>query len=215
MVTDLGRYIEHTLLRADATPADVEALCADAVEHRLFGVCVPPLHVVAARRRLAGSGVALVTVVGFPLGYSVPEVKVEETRRAIAGGADEIDMVLSIGLARAGDWERVTEDIRGVRAACSGKVLKVILETGLIDEAGVRRAAECAVAARADFVKTSTGFGPRGATVRDVVVMREAVAGRARIKASGGIRTADEARALIAAGATRIGTSNGVAIAKG
>jgi deoxyribose-phosphate aldolase len=213
--TELARYIEHTLLRAEATPSDVEALCAEALENTLFGVCVPPVHVGGARRRLGASGVALVTVVGFPLGYSTPETKAEEARRAVADGANEIDMVLALGLARAGEWERVTDDVRAVRAACPGRILKVILETGLLSESEVRRAAECAVSAGAEFVKTSTGFGPRGASVRDVELLAEVVGDRARIKASGGIRTADEARALIAAGAARIGTSNGVDIARG
>jgi deoxyribose-phosphate aldolase len=213
--TELRRYIEHTLLRAEATPADIEVLCAEAVENRLFGVCVPPRYVGGARLRLGPSGVALVTVVGFPLGYSAAETKAEEARRAVAAGADEIDMVIAVGLARAGEWEQVTDDVRAVRAACPGRVLKVILETGLLSESEVQRAAECAVTAGAEFVKTSTGFGPRGASVRDVELLAEAIGGRARIKASGGIRTAAEARALIAAGAARIGTSNGVGIARG
>jgi deoxyribose-phosphate aldolase len=215
VTTDLRRCIEHTRLRPETTPADIEVLCAEALENRLFGVCIPPLYVGAARRQLGAGGVALVTVVGFPLGYSTAETKAEEARRAVAEGADEIDMVLAVGLSRAGEWGRVTDDVRAVRAACPGRVLKVILETGLLSEDEVRRAAECAVTAGAEFVKTSTGFGPRGATVRDVELLAEVIGGRARIKASGGIRTAGEARALIAAGAARIGTSNGVGIARG
>jgi deoxyribose-phosphate aldolase len=215
MPADLRGYVEHTLLRADATRAEIQVLCNEALENGLFGVCVPPLYVTDARRWLSGGEVALVTVVGFPLGYSTSRTKADEARGAIADGADEIDMVQSVGLARAGEWDAVTDDVRAVRAACPGKVLKVILETGQLDEDQIRRAAEAAVTAGAEFVKTSTGFGPRGATVRDIELLASVVGDRARIKASGGIRTAGDARALIAAGAARIGTSNGVGLARG
>ncbi len=210
----LADFVEHTLLRADATREDVDRLCGEARAHGLLGVCVSPVYVEAARRWV-GSGVRVVTVAGFPLGTSTPAVKAEEARRAVLEGASEVDLVMAIGRARGGEWGAVQADIAAVRAAIPGAILKVILETGHFDEAGIRRAAEAAVAAGADFVKTSTGFGPRGASVDDIRILREAVAGRARIKASGGIRTAEQAQAMIEAGASRIGTSNGVEIAKG
>jgi deoxyribose-phosphate aldolase len=212
---ELASFVEHTLLRADATPADIERHCREAVEHRLFGVCISPLYVPLAKRCLAGTPVRVVTVAGFPLGASASDAKAEEARIASVDGADEIDMVIAVGFAVAGDFGAVEADIRAVRAAVPARVLKVIVETGYLDEVGIRRAAEAAVRAGADFVKTSTGFGPRGATVGDVALLYETVAGRAGVKASGGIRTAKDARALIEAGATRIGTSNGVAMVRG
>jgi deoxyribose-phosphate aldolase len=212
---DLRSVVEHTLLKPEATETDMARVADEAMEHRLFGVCVPPLFVSFVRARLGTSAVRLVTVVGFPAGYSLPAVKAEEARRAVGDGADEVDVVIPLGLARTGEWGRVQDDVRAVRAAVPVAILKVILETGHFSETDLERAALAVVAAGADFVKTSTGYGPRGATVRDIEVLSRAVGGRARIKASGGIRTSDEARALVAAGAARIGTSNGVGIALG
>ena len=212
---DLSGYVEHTLLRADATVPDVERHCREAAGGELFGVCVSPVYVGRARQWLDGTGVRVVTVAGFPLGASASAAKAEEARVAVLDGADEVDMVAAIGLALSEEWAAVERDIRAVRDATRGRVLKVILETGYFSEARIRRAAEVAVGAGADFVKTSTGFGPRGASVADVVLLRDVVAGRAQVKASGGIRTAAFARDLIAAGAARIGTSNGVALARG
>jgi deoxyribose-phosphate aldolase len=209
----LADFVEHTLLRAEATPAELERHCHEAVEHGLFGVCVSPFYVAAARRAV-GDAVCVVTVAGFPLGTSTSAVKAEEARRALLDGASEVDMVMAVGSARAGQWQAVEADARAVRDAMPGAVLKVILETGYFDEGSIRSAAQAAVAAGADFVKTSTGFGPRGATVDDIRILREAVAGRARIKAAGGIRTAAQALAMIEAGATRIGTSNGVGMVR-
>jgi deoxyribose-phosphate aldolase len=208
----LADCVEHTLLRADATPDDVARLCGEASAHGLFGVCVSPVYVEAARK-WAGERVCVVTVAGFPLGANTPAAKAREASEAVGAGAREVDMVMAIGAARAGDWSAVGADIRAVRAAVPGAVLKVILETGYFDAPSIARAAQVSVDAGADFVKTSTGFGPRGATVEDIRVLRDAVGERARIKASGGIRTAVDARALVEAGAARIGTSNGVAIA--
>jgi deoxyribose-phosphate aldolase len=208
----LARYVEHTLLRADATPADVERHCLEAVEHGLFAVCVSPVYVASARRWV-GDAAGVVAVAGFPLGTSTSATKADEARRAVADGAKEVDMVMAIGLARSADWAAVRADVLAVRQAVPDAVLKVILETGYFDEAAIRRAAEAAVEAGADFLKTSTGFGPRGATVEDVHILLGVAAGRAQVKASGGIRTAAQARAMIEAGATRIGTSNGGEIA--
>jgi len=208
----LAPFIEHTLLRADATRGEVERHCLEAVEHGLFGVCVSPLYVASARRWV-GDAVRVVTVAGFPLGTSASATKAEEARRGILEGASEVDMVMSIGLAKGADWEAVRADVLAVRRAVPDAVLKVILETGYLDEAAIRRAAEVAVDAGANFLKTSTGFGPRGATVQDVRLLRQTAGVRAQVKASGGIRTAAQARSMIEAGAARVGTSNGVAIA--
>jgi deoxyribose-phosphate aldolase len=212
---DLARHIEQTLLRPEATPARVEAHCREAAAHGLFGVCILPRHVPLARRSVEGAGVRVVTVVAFPLGGSAPGAKAAEARIAVLDGADELDMVMSIGDALAGDFGAVEADVRAVREAAPGCVLKVILETGLLDEAALEGAARASVRAGADFVKTSTGFGPRGATVTDVERLVRAVEGRAQVKASGGIRTRAEALALLGAGATRIGTSSGVSMVGG
>ena len=204
--------IEHTDLRAAATPEDVERLCRESAENGFHGVCVNPIFVSLARRTLAVGRV--VTVVGFPLGATPSEIKAAEARRAVGNAADEIDMVITIGAAKSGDYAAVTADVRAVRDAVPNATLKAILETGLFDADEIAKAALAAIDGGADFVKTSTGFGPRGATVEDIRILRHAVGDRARIKASGGIRTLAEALALIEAGADRIGTSNGVAIAR-
>jgi deoxyribose-phosphate aldolase len=195
---DLAPHIEHTRLAAETTPHGVEEVCRDAAEAGLFGVCVNPIHVALAKKRLEGTNVRLVTVAGFPMGAA----------------RTEVDMVMAIGLALASDWTAVEEDVRAVREAIPRSVLKVILETGHFDDAGIKRAAEVCVVAGADFVKTSTGYGPRGATVHDVELLVAAVSGRARVKASGGIRTHTQGVALVQAGASRLGTSRGVAIAR-
>ncbi len=213
MSAPLAGYIEHTLLRADATPAAVERLCDEAIEWGLLGVCVAPLHVARAAARLGSEGPRVVTVVGFPLGATVPEVMATEARRAVADGAAEIDMVIPIGLGLAGELDAVRAAVATVRAAVPERALKVILETGHFAPEPLRALAREVIAAQPDFLKTSTGFGPSGATVADVALLVECGGGRVGVKAAGGIRTAADARALVAAGATRIGTSNGAAIA--
>ena len=204
--------IEHTLLAATATAADVDVLCVQALEHRFAGVCVNPIHVTRCRDRLVGSGVRVVTVVGFPLGASLQRVKAFECELAIADGADEIDMVMQLGAARAGDWEAVARDVSSVVSAAGGRPVKVILETAALSDAEKARA--CAIAERcgAAYVKTSTGHGAGGADERDVRLLKQIVGDRLRVKASGGIRTAAQARAMIDAGADRLGTSAGVQI---
>jgi deoxyribose-phosphate aldolase len=214
-VTRLGRAIEHTLLRASATPAEVERLAGEAIEHGFAGVCVNPLHAARARALVRGSPVRVVCPVGFPLGASVPEVVAREAERALADGADEIDMVIPLGLALGGLLDAVTEAVATVRLAVGKHVLKAILETGLFERSALEAVARAALAGGPDFLKTSTGFGPRGATVEDVELLVCWSSGRAEIKASGGIRTTREAEALLAAGATRLGTSAGVAIVAG
>ena len=214
---DLAGYIDHTLLRPDATAADIDRLCREAVEHRFAAVCVNPSWVRRAARNLAGSAVRVASVVGFPLGAHAPEIKALEARRALRDGAREIDMVIDVGALKSGDYERVRRDIAGVADACreAGAASKVILETGLLTDEEKVIASRLAREGKADFVKTSTGFGPGGATVYDVALMRAAVGPRMGIKASGGIRSAEQAREMIAAGATRIGASAGVAIVGG
>ncbi|HEX4476172.1 MAG TPA: deoxyribose-phosphate aldolase [Polyangiaceae bacterium] len=208
----LASYVEHTLLRPDATPADVERHCEDAARHAHFAVCISPVFVASAKMWLRGTNVQLVTVAGFPHGTEVSEVKAEAARRSVEDGADEVDMVMPLGLARAERWDAVERDVRVVRDAIPRATLKVILETGYFEPEAIRHAAHAAVSGGADFVKTSTGYGPRGATLEDVTVLAAAVGGKAGVKAAGGIRTAAFARLLIGAGASRIGTSNGVAL---
>lgn len=204
--------IDHTLLSATTRPEEIDRLCEEAVEYGFAAVCVPPLFVPLAAERLYGSEVQLATVVGFPLGYEPTEVKVAQTRLAVATGATEIDMVIQQGAAKAGDFDRVAEDVRAVVAAAVGVRVKVILECCRFDAPVLKSLCHAAVEAGAAMVKTSTGFAEGGATVADVRLLAEAVAGRAGVKASGGIRDWDFCRQLIEAGATRIGTSSGVLI---
>jgi len=214
---DLATIIDHTLLRPDATAADVDRLCGEAREHHFATVCVNPVWVQRAAGDLRGSGVGVTAAVGFPLGASVPEIKAAEARRALRDGAREVDMVINIGALKAGDHELVRRDIAGVVDACreAGARCKVILETALLTDEEKVIACRLAKAAKADFVKTSTGFGGGGATVYDVALMREAVGPVMGIKASGGVQTAEDVQAMVAAGATRIGASAGVAIVGG
>lgn len=212
---DLSRYIEHTLLAPDATAERVEQHCRDAVRHGLFGVCVAPVHVARAHDVVRGAKVRVVTVAGFPLGSSTSAVKAEEARRAAQDGADEVDMVVAIGQAKGARFDEVEADVREVRRAIPACVLKVILETGYFGESELRRVAEAALAGGADFLKTCTGFGPRGASTSDVRLLAQIANGRAGVKASGGIRTRESALAMIQAGAVRIGTSSGVEITSG
>lgn len=208
----LASYVDHTILKPAATRADVEKLCHEALKHHFASVCVNACHVPLVAGLLKGSGVKTCTVVGFPLGATTTLSKVTETVEAIKNGAEEIDMVINIGALCDGDDEAVTRDIRGVVDAARGHALvKVILETCLLTDEQKERACRCCVDAGADFVKTSTGFSTGGATAHDVALMKKAVGGKLRVKASGGVRTKAEAEAMIAAGADRIGTSNGTA----
>jgi deoxyribose-phosphate aldolase len=209
---DLAPLIEHTALKAEATPAAIARLCAEAVAFGFRGVCVNPNFVAAARRHLGGAPPRLVSVVGFPLGASLTATKAHETRAVIEAGADEVDMVLQIGLLKGGELSAVADDIAAVVAAAGGRPVKVILETLLLDDAEKVAACQLAERAGAAFVKTSTGFGGARATVEDVALMRRTVGGRLRVKASGGIRDLATARALVAAGADVLGCSASVEI---
>ncbi|MFC0406941.1 deoxyribose-phosphate aldolase [Roseomonas elaeocarpi] len=211
----LAALIDHTLLKPDATAAELRRWCDEAREHRFCSVCVNPVNVATVAAALEGSGVKTCSVVGFPLGAALPEIKAAETAAAVRDGADEIDMVINIGALKDGQLDAVRDDIAAVRAACRGQVLKVIIETCLLTDEEKRTACRLAVEAGADFVKTSTGFSTGGATVADIALMREVVGPALGVKASGGVRSWDAAQALIAAGATRIGASSGVALVTG
>lgn len=212
----LSGLIDHTLLKPDATAAEIEQLCKEAAEWKFATVCVNPTWVALAAQRLRGSSVLVCSVVGFPLGATTPDVKQFETRRAIFDGAAEIDMVINVGALKSGDVRLVTDDIRGVVTAChaAGATSKVILETALLTDEEKVTACTLAKAAGADFVKTSTGFGPGGATVADIALMRRIVGDEMGVKASGGVRDLEQMKAMVAAGATRIGASAGVRIVK-
>lgn len=214
-MSDLARYIDHTLLRPDATAADIERLCAEAREYRFHAVCVNGTWVASAYHALEDSGVRVVAVVGFPLGASEADVKRFETEAAVDAGAHEIDVVLNLGRFKGGEDAAVVRELRDVVEAADDRVVKVIIETGLLTDAEKRRACELVMEAEARFVKTSTGFNAGGATVEDVKLLREVVGPHYGVKAAGGIRDAASARALIAAGATRLGTSASVAIVRG
>lgn len=211
----LASYIDHTLLKATATLADIRTLCEEAREHSFYAVCINPVFIPHARAWLEGSDVKVATVCGFPLGAISSEQKALEARLSAEAGADEIDMVIHIGSALAGDWDAVEADVRAVRRAVPEQVLKVIIETCYLSDEQKRLATEAAVQGGADFVKTSTGFGTGGATVDDVRLMAEVIAGRAGLKAAGGVRTPADAQAMIEAGATRLGTSGGVGLVSG
>ncbi|HUF14517.1 MAG TPA: deoxyribose-phosphate aldolase [Acidimicrobiia bacterium] len=217
MPIDLAQYIDHTLLNADATAEDIDRLCSEADQYGFASVCINPTWVKRAANDLRGTSVPVCTVIGFPLGATTTEVKAMEARKALRDGAREIDMVINVGALKSGDHDVVYNDIARVVDASHevGAVCKVILETALLTDEEKVIASALAKRAKADFVKTSTGFGPGGATVYDVALMRETVGPEMGVKASGGVRTAHDAEDMIAAGATRIGASAGVQIVSG
>ena len=215
-MTGLARFIDHTLLRPEATEAEMRRLVAEATEHGFASVCIPPVYVPLAAEALQGTPVAVGTVVGFPLGYVHPEIRRAESLQAVADGARELDTVLNVSWLKSGDDRRVLADLAAwvdaMRRQPEGLILKVILETALLTDEEKVRGARLVVEAGADFVKTSTGFSKGGATVEDVALLARTVEGRIGVKASGGIRDAVTARAMIESGATRLGTSSGVGI---
>jgi deoxyribose-phosphate aldolase len=212
----LASLIDHTLLKPDAVRGDIEQLCREAAQFCFASVCVNPSWVPLCRDLLRGSGVKVCTVIGFPFGTHMPDVKAFETRRAVEQGAEEVDMVINIGALKSKDYALVEQDIHGVVQA-SGKdtVVKVILETAMLTRDEKIMGCSLAKAAGADFVKTSTGFGGGGATVEDIELMRETVGPEMGVKASGGVRTKEDVEAMVAAGATRIGASAGIKIVRG
>lgn len=206
------KLFDHTILKADATREMVERVCREAREHHFMSVCVNSYYTGFVADELQGSDVRVCTVVGFPLGQMSTKAKAAETRIAVEDGADEIDMVINVGALKGGDDAVVFEDIRAVREACKGKVLKVIIETCLLNEEEKVRACGLAMEAKADFVKTSTGFSTGGATKEDVALMRKTVGDTMGVKASGGIRDKEKAVEMLEAGADRLGTSATIAI---
>ncbi|MET3367132.1 UNVERIFIED_CONTAM: deoxyribose-phosphate aldolase [Jeotgalibacillus campisalis] len=214
---NIASYIDHTLLKPEASEADVLKVCAEAVEYKFKSVCVNPVWVKTVTKALKGSGVLTCSVIGFPLGATPSDVKAFEARGAVLDGADEIDMVINMASARANDKGALVDDIRAVSEVvhAGDAILKVIIETSMLTDEQKVIACEAAVEAGADFVKTSTGFNGGGATVEDVALMRKTVGPDLGVKASGGVRSLADAQAMIAAGATRIGASSGIAIVKG
>ncbi len=211
------QYIDHTLLKTEATPAQIGQICKEAREYHFASVCVNSVYVPRVHEALEGSGVKTCSVIGFPLGAMPTVVKVAETENAIGAGAAEIDMVMAVGLLKGGEYQSVLDDIRAVADAChgSGAILKVILEMGLLAQREKILGCLICQEAGADFVKTSTGFFAGGATVADVELMRRVVGPNMGVKAAGGVRSLEDARAMLNAGATRLGSSAGVKIAQG
>ena len=212
--SSIAALIDHTLLKPEATQADIRKVCAEAREYGFAAVCVNPYWVRLVAGELAGSAVKVCAVVGFPLGANATDIKVAETAGVIRAGAQEIDMVLNVGEMRGGDYDTVRNDIVAVveTAHASGAIVKVILETALLNSEQKVNACLLAKAAGADFVKTSTGFGPGGATAEDVALMRRTVGSTMGVKASGGIRTLEDLKKMVAAGASRVGASASVKI---
>jgi len=209
---ELSKFIDHTILKATATPLEIKQLCKEAKEYNFYAVCVNGCYVKLAKNELIHSDVKVAAVIGFPLGAMSTEAKVAETKLCISDGADEIDMVINIGILQSGNNDFVEDEISAIKNACGNKVLKVIIETCYLSEEEKITACNLAMNAGADFVKTSTGFGTGGATLDDVKLMKKVVGDTMKIKASGGIRDRETAKDYIALGISRIGTSSGIKI---
>ncbi len=210
----INKLIDHTYLKAFGTNEEINKLLEEAKEYDFKSVCVNPFWVAKANEALEGTDVLVCTVIGFPLGANTTQVKVFETLNAISNGADEIDMVLNVGMVKEGNYEFIEDEVRQMKEACKESTLKVILETCYLTKEEIRLASEACIKAGADFVKTSTGFGTGGALVEDVKIMKE-VAKEKQVKASGGVRSAEDVEKMVEAGATRIGTSSGVKLVQG
>ena len=209
-----NKMIDHTVLKADTPLETVKRICDEAMEYGFASVCINPCHVAYCADYLKDSDVNVCTVIGFPLGANTCAVKAFETKDAIANGADEIDMVMNIGALKDKNYDLVRDDVKAVVEAANGTLVKVILETCLLTEDEIKKACELCVEAKAVYVKTSTGFSTRGATIEDVRIMKEAVHGKAKVKAAGGVRTPEDMVKIVAAGADRIGTSAGCSLVK-
>lgn len=207
-----NKMIDHTVLKADTPLETVKRICDEAMEYGFASVCINPCHVAYCADYLKDSDVNVCTVIGFPLGANTSAVKAFETKDAIANGADEIDMVMNIGALKDKNYDLVRDDIKAVVEAANGTLVKVILETCLLTEDEIKKACELCVEAKADYVKTSTGFSTRGATIEDVQIMKAAVQGKAKVKAAGGVRTHEDMVKIVEAGADRIGTSAGCSL---
>lgn len=212
---EVNKYIDHTVLKPETTKAQILTLCEEAKQFDFASVCVNPTWVATCANELKGTDVKVCTVIGFPLGATFKEVKAYETKLAIENGATEIDMVINVGAAKDQNFELVYEDIKAVVEAANGVLVKVIIETCLLTDEEKVKACEMAVKAGANFVKTSTGFSTGGATAADVALMRQTVGESVGVKASGGVRTAEDMKAMVEAGANRIGTSGGVSLVQG
>ncbi|MBB3696304.1 deoxyribose-phosphate aldolase [Flammeovirga yaeyamensis] len=211
----IAKYVDHTILAANATASQIITLCEEAKEHNFFSVCVNTSYVPLAKEHTNGSDVAVCAVVGFPLGMMDTASKVFEAKTAVENGADEIDMVINVGKLKDGENDYVENEIRLIKEAIGSRVLKVIIETCYLTDEEKERASKLSVNANADFVKTSTGFGTGGAAYEDIQIMKDAVAGKAQLKASGGVRDYETAQKYIDMGVTRLGTSSGIKIIQG
>ena len=210
----LNKYIDHTILKATASGTDVQKLCEEAIEHEFYSVCVNGCYVVDAKHLLQGTDVKIAAVVGFPLGAMTTAAKIFEAKEAVENGASEIDMVINVAKLKDGEFEYVENEIRQIKQAIGDNVLKVIIETCYLTDEEKVKACELSLAAKADFVKTSTGFGTDGATYEDVKLMKSVVGDNAKVKASGGVRDKETAQKYIDLGAERLGTSSGIDIVK-
>ncbi|MGY5849340.1 deoxyribose-phosphate aldolase [Salegentibacter sp. F14] len=207
---ELNQFIDHTLLKPTATPSEIKQLCAEAIEHKFYAVCVNGCNVETAKKALDGSDVKVASVIGFPLGATTTASKVFETEDCIQNGADEIDMVINIGMLKSGNLKYVEQEIAAVKKATGNHILKVIIETCYLTDEEKTLACRAALNAKADFVKTSTGFGHGGATPEDIEIMKDVVGDQVKIKASGGIKDTKTAKKYIKLGVSRLGTSSGV-----
>ena len=210
----LNKYIDHTILKATASSADVQKLCAEAIEHKFYSVCVNGCYVADAKHLLQGTDVKVAAVVGFPLGAMTTAAKVFEAKEAVENGASEIDMVINVAKLKDGEFDYVENEIRQIKEAIRDNVLKVIIETCYLTDEEKVKACELSLVAKADFVKTSTGFGTDGATYEDVKLMKSVVGDNAKVKASGGVRDKETAQKYVDLGAERLGTSSGIEIVK-
>ena len=211
---ELNKYIDHTILKATASSADVQKLCEEAIEHEFYSVCVNGCYVADAKHLLQGTDVKIAAVVGFPLGAMTTAAKVFEAKEAVENGANEIDMVINVAKLKDGEFDYVENEIHQIKEAIGDNVLKVIIETCYLTDEEKVKACELSLAAKADFVKTSTGFGTDGATYEDVKLMKSVVGDNAKVKASGGVRDKETAQKYIDLGAERLGTSSGIDIVK-
>ncbi len=212
---NIAKMIDHTILNPDARIEDIKRICSEAKEYGFASVCINPNYVSLAKELLKGSSVKVCTVIGFPLGANTVSTKAYEAKEAVLNGADEIDMVQNVTLAKEHDWEYIEKEVKAVKDAIDGRLLKVILETCFLSKDEIKESSLAAIRGGADFVKTSTGFGKGGAKVEDIKIMREAVGPNKGVKASGGIHNYEEAKAMIDAGASRIGASKSIEIIKG
>ena len=210
----LNKYIDHTILKATASSSDVQKLCEEAIEHEFYSVCVNGCYVVDAKHLLQGTDVKIAAVVGFPLGAMTTAAKIFEAKGAVENGASEIDMVINVAKLKDGEFEYVENEIRQIKEAIGDNVLKVIIETCYLTDEEKVKACELSLVAKADFVKTSTGFGTGGATYEDVKLMKSVVGDNAKVKASGGVRDKETAQKYVELGAERLGTSSGIDIVK-